>query len=97
MAKIGRRYEEIEQRYPLLISAMQWAAILSVTEATDCIKAIQEERGSGEAVQHFGGPLAVFKGAMRCRKWAKLLRQDRRERAETRLHNQDCSGQRCAA
>jgi hypothetical protein len=76
--KIGRRYEEIEQRYPLLIAAMKWAAILSTTEAVDCIKAIQEERGSGEAVQHFGGPLAVFKGAMRCRKWAKQLRESRR-------------------
>ena len=77
MARIGRTYEEIEQRYPLLIAAMKWAAILSTTEAVDCIKAIQEERGSGEAVQHFGGPVAVFKGAMRCRKWAKQLRQGR--------------------
>jgi hypothetical protein len=76
--KTGRRYEEIERRYPLLIAAMKWAAILSTTEAVDCIKAIQEERGSGEAVQHFGGPVAVFKGAMRCRKWAKELRQSRR-------------------
>jgi hypothetical protein len=73
--KIGRRYEEIERRYPLLIAAMKWAAILSTTEAVDCIKAIQEERLSGEAVQHFGGPLAVFQGAMRCRKWARELRQ----------------------
>lgn len=78
MVKTGRRYEEIERRYPLLIAAMKWAAILSTTEAVDCIKAIQEERGSGEAVQHFGGPVAVFEGAMRCRKWAKQLRQGRR-------------------
>lgn len=76
--QIGRRYEEIERRYPLLIAAMKWAAILSTTEAVDCIKAIQEERDSGEAVQHFGGPVAVFHGAMRCRKWAKQLRQGRR-------------------
>ena len=76
--KNNYRYEEIERRYPLLIDAMKWAAILSTTEAVDCIKAIQEERGSGEAVQHFGGPLAVFQGAMRCRHWAKQLRQSRR-------------------
>ena len=71
-------YEEIERRYPLLIAAMQWAAILSVTEAADCIRAIKERRGSGEAVSHFGGPVAVFNGAMRCKKWARELRQSRR-------------------
>ena len=71
-------YEEIERRYPLLIAAMKWAAILSTTEAVDCIRAIRERRGSGEAVSHFGGPVAVFKGAMRCKKWAKQLRQSRR-------------------
>ena len=71
-------YEEIQRRYPLLIAAMKWAAILSTTEAVDCIRAIRERRGSGEAVSHFGGPVAVFKGAMRCKKWAKQLRQSRR-------------------
>ena len=71
-------YEEIERRYPLLIDAMKWAAILSTTEARDCIRAIKERRGSGEAVMHFGGPVAVFQGAMRCRKWARELRQSRR-------------------
>lgn len=74
----GMQYEEIERRYPLLIAAMKWAAILSTTEAVDCIRALQEQRGSGEAVTHFGGPVAVFNGAMRCRKWARQLRQSRR-------------------
>ena len=78
MEELGMSYEEIERRYPLLIAAMQWAAILSVTEAVDCIRAIKERRGSGEAVSHFGGPVAVFKGAMRCKKWARELRQSRR-------------------
>jgi len=64
------RYEEIERRYPQLICAMQWAAILSVTEASDCIRAIQEKRGSGEAVSHFGGPVAVLRAAIRCRRYA---------------------------
>jgi hypothetical protein len=63
-------YEEIEERYPCLIRAMQWAAILSVHEARECIRAIQEKRGSGEAVSHFGGPVAVFKAALRCRHYA---------------------------
>lgn len=64
------RYEEIEKRYPRLIRAMQWAAILSYYEALDCIRAIQEKRGSGEAVSHFGGPVAVFRAAIRCRRHA---------------------------
>jgi hypothetical protein len=64
------RYEEIEKRYPRLIRAMQWAAILSDYEALDCIRAIQEKRGSGEAVSHFGGPVAVLRAAIRCRRYA---------------------------
>jgi hypothetical protein len=64
----GMTYEEIERRYPLLIDSMKWAAILSTTEAADCIRALQEHRGSGEAVDHFGGPRAVLAGALRCRR-----------------------------
>jgi hypothetical protein len=66
-------YPEIERRYPLLIASMKWAAILTTTEAADCIRALQENRGSGEAVSHFGGPVEVFKAALRCRKWAFAL------------------------
>jgi hypothetical protein len=68
-------YEEIERRYPVLISAMKWAAILSTTEAVDCIRAIQEHRGSGEAVSHFGGPTRVFAAALRCRRFAYQVRR----------------------
>jgi hypothetical protein len=60
-------YDEIEQRYHLLIRAMQWASILSLYEARDCVRALQDKRGSGEAVQHFGGPVEVLKAAIRCR------------------------------
>jgi hypothetical protein len=60
-------YGQIEHRYPLLMRAMRWAAILSVTESADCIRALQEHRLSGEAVNHFGGPLAVLAAAIRCR------------------------------
>ena len=82
-------YEEIERRYPLLIAAMKWAAILCTTEAADCIRAIQEHRGSGEAVQHFGGPVAVFQGAMRCRKWA---RENRKRAAFRSVNNTTMTG-----
>jgi hypothetical protein len=68
-------YEEIEKRYRRLIGAMQWASILSLYEARDCVRAIQERRGSGEAVMHFGGPIAVFQAAIRCR---HAERQDRK-------------------
>jgi hypothetical protein len=61
------RYEAIERRYRLLLRAMRWAAILSVTESVDCIRALQDRRLSGEAVNHFGGPLAVLGAAIRCR------------------------------
>lgn len=60
-------YEQIERQYPLLLRAMRWAAILSATEAADCVRALQERRLSGEAVDHFGGPLAVLAAAIRCR------------------------------
>jgi hypothetical protein len=72
-------YEEIERRYPALLGAMKWAAILSTTEAVDCIRALQENRGSGEAVSHFGGPGAVFKAAMRCRRFSRALKKSRQE------------------
>jgi hypothetical protein len=64
------RYEEIEARYPRLVRSMQWAAILSLYEALDCIRALKEKRGSGEAVSHFGGPVAVLKAALRCPRYA---------------------------
>jgi len=61
-------YPEIERRFPVLISAMKWAAILTPGEAADCIRALIEQRGSSEAVEHFGGPPAVFRAALRCRR-----------------------------
>ena len=71
-------YEEIKRRYPLLIESMKWAAILSTTEAADCIRALQEHRGSGEAVDHFGGPRAVLAGALRCRRYAYQVHRSRK-------------------
>ena len=76
-------YPEIERRFPVLISAMKWAAILSTTEAAECIRALYENRGSCEAVDHFGGPPAVFRAALRCRKFAYQVRKANRERLNT--------------
>lgn len=61
----------IERRYPYLIRAMQWCAILSTGEAASAIRDYQEGfYGAGygcEAVAHYGGPLAVIRGAIRVR------------------------------
>jgi hypothetical protein len=69
------RYEEIERRYRLLLDAMRWASILSLYEARECIRALQEQRGSGEAVQAAGGPVHVFRAALRCRHAARIDRR----------------------
>jgi hypothetical protein len=71
-------YEKIIGRYPLLMRAMQWAAILSLYEAADCIRAIRERRGSGEAVSHFGGPVEVLKAALRCRCHVRQIQKEAR-------------------
>ncbi len=67
ITQISMPYAQIEHRYPLLLRAMRWAAILSATEAADCVRALQERKLSGEAADHFGGPLAVLAAAIRCR------------------------------
>jgi len=63
---------------PLLTRAMQWVAILSTGEAKAAIRDYRHARdgiydrslmrtGGGEAVVHFGGPLAVIRAAIRAR------------------------------
>jgi hypothetical protein len=71
-------YEEIERSYPQLLRTMQWASILSLYEARDCIRALQEQRGSGEGASYAGGPVHVLRAAIRCRRAA---RRDRRRLA----------------
>ncbi len=54
--------EHILTRYPRLIRAMCWAAILSRNEAVSAIQCHQNgDKWSGEAVNHFGGNVAVIR------------------------------------
>ena len=59
---------DLQKRYPHLIKAMKWAAILCEYEA---IYAIRDYKAgddySGEAVNHFGGIRAVLTTAYQCR------------------------------
>ncbi len=66
-------YEQIQTRYTALLRAMKFAALLTTTEALDCVRALQERRLSGEAVNHFGGPLAVLGASIRCRHISRNL------------------------
>lgn len=70
--------DQCARRYPRLIRAMQWAAILSDYEASATLRDVRYasagiysanylDNGGGEAVHHFGGPRAVIKAAWRCR------------------------------
>ena len=58
----------IERRYPRLLRAMRWATILSISEATCCIRDLKHGWMGGEAVHHFGGPKTVIHAAIRCRR-----------------------------
>lgn len=66
-----RLQQSIRVKYPRLIRAMQWVAILSDGEA---VGAIMDHTmglsGPGfgcEAVHHFGGPEAVIRAAIQAR------------------------------
>jgi hypothetical protein len=66
--------ETCEARYPHLIRAMQWAAILSRSEAAAAIRDWKNgmQDGGGEAVMHFGGIFATIEAAIRLRRYARL-------------------------
>ena len=58
----------IEWKYPRLIRLMQFVACLSTSEAACCIR--DHRNGfsyGGEAVNHYGGTLAVLQAAIRLR------------------------------
>jgi hypothetical protein len=66
-------YQECAARYPLLVRAMKWVAILTDGEAACAIRDYRDgyqgpEFGS-EAVCHYGGPRAVIEAAWRGRHW----------------------------
>ena len=61
------------ESHPRLLRLMQQQAILSESEACDALQAVRERRGSCEAVQHYGGPFAVFADSVRRRGvWRRL-------------------------
>jgi hypothetical protein len=66
-------YEQIPVRYPLLLRSMRATALLSHTESEDCVHALQGRRLSGEAVNHFGGPLEVLAAAIRYRHYVSSM------------------------
>lgn len=69
--------EELGRKYPRLVRAMRWGACLTTDEAQTTLRDIRYVKlgalplgyatnGGGEAVFHFGGPLAVLQHAVRC-------------------------------
>jgi hypothetical protein len=66
------RYE-LRNRYPRLLTCMQYAAILSEGEALGALRdlATLPKNGGAEAVVHFGGPLAVVRAAIRARHFVR--------------------------
>lgn len=72
-------YQSIQNRWPRLVSAIQWVACLSIGEAAACIRDYLEGREfSGEAVNHFGGTKQVLEAAIRpySRQAARSRRQE---------------------
>jgi hypothetical protein len=79
-------YQFMVNRYPRLVRAMQWVAILSSGEAGCALRDYVYARdgvthanlmrwGGGEAVSHFGGPLRVIRRAIETRAILRTLRR----------------------
>lgn len=72
-------------RYPRLVMAMKWVAILSTEEAEAAIRDYRSGSdlrrwGGGEAVQHYGGPEKVIRDAAEARHIVARMRAlDKRE------------------
>lgn len=81
-----RRGNEMERRrtfdrYPLVIRAMKFVALLTNGEATACIEAIKRgDEWSSEAVDHFGGTRAVLEAAWRRRHVVRIVSIPRRSK-----------------
>ena len=78
-----RTYEQMETRYPRLVTVMKWVAVLSSSEAACGLRDYAGARdghlpadliryGGGEAVAHFGGPLKVIQAAIKARHWRRV-------------------------
>ena len=60
--------DEAEARFPRLVRSLRFAACLNSTEAANAI--VMHRAGhqwAGEAVNHYGGVVAVLQCAVRCR------------------------------
>jgi len=86
LANIPLSMDEMAERYPRLIRAMQWTACLSRYEAAATLRDIRYvnmgkigpsylDHGGGEAVSHFGGPRRVIQSAIRCRRTTRVTRK----------------------
>lgn len=81
-------HEAAAKRWPRLLAACSWAALLTHTEAACCLRDYAAgRRGSGEAVDHFGGCAAVLaraaaagaprRAALRARAYLRRLDAER--------------------
>lgn len=67
--------DTILHRFPRLVRAMRWAAILTEGEAVSALQLWQiGDTFAGEAVNHFGGIPAVLGAAIRSRHFVRGLR-----------------------
>jgi hypothetical protein len=75
--------EACRTRFPRLVRAAGWAAVLNPTEAAAAIRDYRDARdgrlsadllrwGGGEAVCHFGGPAAVVRAAIGTRRQSRV-------------------------
>jgi hypothetical protein len=66
---------DLATRYPRLLRAMRWVAVLSDGEALACLRDYKAGFDySGEAVNHFGGTKTVIERAIACREPARTSR-----------------------
>jgi hypothetical protein len=62
------RREQIQARYPHLLSMMMWACSLSITEAVSCVQLyLDGSMFAGEAVNHMGGTIECVRHTAQCR------------------------------
>jgi hypothetical protein len=81
---------EIEARYPLILRAMRWAAILTNSEATACLRGYLVDGpfavGQSEAVAHFGGAARVIEHALFRRHDVRHLYEREKKHAQATHH-----------
>lgn len=72
--------DQCAKRWPRLLAASCWAAILTHNEAAACLRDHHQGLAySGEAVTHFGGCVAVLRAAIQGRRWGLQHRHHLRQ------------------